>query len=105
LSASNTSGTAPSNVQAELQVSSLPTTASGGTSLTLSTEINKEASGSQLMGPPPQQSAKKLEAKKRGRKPTELVIDPNATGAKYVLLRNTSTRFLTRAPFKENYSV
>ncbi|KAM6490232.1 hypothetical protein JOM56_014209 [Amanita muscaria] len=71
-SASNTSGTAPSNIRAELQVSSLPTTASGaGTSLTLSTEINKEASGSQLMGPPPQQSAKKSEAKKRGRKPMD----------------------------------
>ena len=92
----------PSNVQAKPH-SSLPTTASGATSLTLSTDINKDASGSQLTGPPPHKSAKKSEAKKRGRKPTELVIDPSATGAKYVLLHKT-TRFLTHAHFKENYS-
>ncbi|KAF8625284.1 hypothetical protein AX15_005467 [Amanita polypyramis BW_CC] len=39
----------------------------------------------QLTGLSPQQSAKTFvtkEAKKRGRKPTELVIDPNTTGAK-----------------------
>ena len=95
-------GAVPSDVQAGPQVTSPPMPAPGATSLTLSTDINKEASGSQLTGPPPQQSAKKSEAKKRGRKPTELVIDPNATGAKYVLLRN-STCFLTRAHSKENY--